>query len=114
LRQSRAASLGRNLFRDAESRKKIGFQPDAAGTLGHRDDFGRKHGLFESLDRSHVQLRGPRRHGHAQGYQRKVHVRSGGDPVRCDQLTKAFPGEDHRIGRDAERYAALTATTQIG
>ena len=32
---------------------------------------------------------------------RKVHVRSGGDPVRCDQLTKAFPGEDHCIGRDA-------------
>jgi hypothetical protein len=60
-----------------------------------------KHGLFEALDGAHIRLRSSRRHGHAQGYSGKIHVRSGRDPVRSDQLTKALPGEDHHVGRNA-------------
>ena len=42
-----------------------------------------------------------REHRHAEGYSRKIHVRSGGDPLRGDQLTEALPGEDHYVGRHA-------------
>ena len=34
-------------------------------------------------------------------YSRKIHVRSGDDPVRGDELNEALSGEDHHVGRHA-------------
>ena len=90
-----------DLFRDAEPRKKIGRKPDTAGASGDHDGFGLEQDLFEGLDGAHVGLRSPRPHRHAEGYSRKIHVRSGGDPLRGDQLTETLPGEDHHVGRHA-------------
>src|SRR5262245_41540508 len=42
-----------------------------------------------------------RPHRHAEGYSRKIHVRSGDDPPSGDQLTEALPGEDHHVNRHA-------------
>ena len=55
------------------------------------------------FDGAHIRLWSSRRHGHAQGYSGKIHVRSGRDPVRGDQLTKALPGEDHHVSSYAEK-----------
>jgi hypothetical protein len=70
----------------AEPRKEIGGKPNTAGAPGHGDGFGVQQELFDGLDGAHVGLRGAGTHGHAEGYSRKIHVRSGGDPVRGDQL----------------------------
>jgi hypothetical protein len=91
----RDCHLNVDLFRDAEPRKKISHKPDTAGASRDRDGFGLEQDLFEGLDGAHVGLRSPRPHRHAEGYSRKIHVRSGGDPLRGDQLTEALPGEDH-------------------
>ncbi len=93
--------LGVDLVRDAEARKEIFQEPDAAGAFGDRDDLGIQHDLLEGLDGAHVGLRGPRFYRHAQRHDRKINVRPGGDPLVGDQLGEAFPGEDHHVGGHA-------------
>src|SRR5262249_42188540 len=93
--------LDADLFRDAEPRKKIVRKPDTARAPGDRDGFGLEQDLFEGLDGAHVGLWSSRPHRHTEGYSRKIHVRSGGDSLRRDQLAEALPGEDHHVGRDA-------------
>src|SRR5262249_40450593 len=94
-------SLDVDLFRDAEPRKKIVRKPDTARAPGDRDGFGLEQDLFEGLDGARVGLWSSRPHRHAEGYSRKIDIRSGGDPLRCDQLTEALPRENHHVGRHA-------------
>src|SRR5262249_269727 len=77
-----------DLFRDAEPRKKIVHKPNTARASGDRDGFGLEQDLFEALDGAHVGLWSPHPHRHAEGYSRKIHVRSGGDSLRRDQLLR--------------------------
>src|SRR6516165_4204666 len=99
----RAARRGLDvdLLRDAEPRKEIVRKPDTAGASGDRDGFGLEQDLFESLDGTHVGFRNPCPYRYAEGYSRKIHIRSGDDPLRGDQLDEALPGEDHHVGRHA-------------
>ena len=84
--------------RETESRKQIVLEPDAAGAAGHGDQFGFQQNLLEGVDAAHVGSRGPRTHRDAEGHLREIDVGSGGDPVRGDQLGKAFPRHDHHVG----------------
>src|SRR6516164_2847876 len=88
-------------FNDAEARKKIGPKPDTAGASRDRNGFRPEQDLFDCLYGAHVGLWGPRPHGHPKGYSRKIHVCAGDNPVRGDQLPKAFPRENHDVCRDA-------------
>jgi hypothetical protein len=88
-----------DLFRDPKSRKKIGRKPVTSAS-GGRDGLGLQQDLFESLDGAHVGLRSHRAHRQTETDTPKIHVRSGGDPVRGDQHIEARPIEDHHVGRN--------------
>jgi len=62
--------------------------------------------LFEAFNSAHVGLRSPHPHSDAEGYSRKIHVRSGGYLLRGNQLTEAFPGEDNHVSTHAAGQAA--------
>ena len=71
--------------------------------LGTATSFAFSHHLLEGFDGADVGFGSPRAHRHAERRSRQVHVRSGGDPVRRDQLREAFPGQDDHVGRHAAR-----------
>src|SRR5262249_5588878 len=58
-------------------------------------------GFLEAPPGAPVGFGRPPPNRHTEGYSRKIHVRSGGDSLRRDQLAEALPGEDHHVGRHA-------------
>src|SRR5262249_48602776 len=81
--------------------KVMFYTLDSSGACGVWDRLGLEQDLFDGFDGALVGLGSPPPHRHTEGYSRKIHVRSGGDSLRRDQLAEALPGEDHHVGRDA-------------